>query len=203
MILRILFIFIFVVLASFILYFLYGVFIPAIKSQTIENQDPLFSEVELNYVGTPDEKNVAVTDKKAFVLCNPERSFQKERLAYNGIKSCALFDSIYGTPNDCKYGCIGFGDCVQACPQEAIIIKNGTAVITENCCGCGECIVSCPKGIIKMFDKGVVSQEIKLCAASEDCLTTCDKCNISVKVEIPKEKRFKFWQSCNKIISPR
>nr|WP_318661270.1 4Fe-4S dicluster domain-containing protein [uncultured Treponema sp.] len=201
MILQILFIFLFVILASFILYFIYGIFMPAIKLQTIENQDPLFSQVELNYIGNTDEKSVEVSDKIAFVLCNPERSFKKERLAYNGIQSCALFNSIYDTPNDCTFGCIGFGDCVKACPQEAILIKNGTAVITQNCCGCGECIAACPKNIIKLVEKKEIGSEIKLCAAKEDCLTTCDKCNSMSKIEIPEQKYFKFWKSCYKILT--
>ena len=54
MILRIMFIFLFLVLCGFILYFIYGVFIPAVKHQIIESQDPLFAEAELNYVGNSE-----------------------------------------------------------------------------------------------------------------------------------------------------
>ncbi|MBQ0002634.1 MAG: hypothetical protein KBT21_03770 [Treponema sp.] len=203
MIVRILLVFLFVIFTSFILYFIYGVFIPAIKSQTVENKDPLFSEVELNYVGNMSEKTITVSDKTAVVLCNPDRSFSNQRLSYNGIKSCALFHSIYETSNDCAFGCIGFGDCVKKCPQEAIIIKNSTAIITKNCCGCGECISSCPKDLIKLYERKALKEnsEIKLCNASENCLTSCNKCQKLQKVEFPEQKNFKFWKSCYKIFN--
>ncbi|MBQ0162486.1 MAG: hypothetical protein KBS84_04905 [Treponema sp.] len=205
MILRILLVLLFIIVSSFILYFIYGSFIPALKSQTVENKDPLFSEVELNYVGNDSEKKVAVSDKMAVILCNPNRSFDKERLSYNGIKSCILFHSIYETPNDCKFGCIGFGDCINKCPQEAIIIKHGTAVITSNCCGCGECLSSCPKDLIKLYDRNIIKNntEFKLCNAGDNSLTSCSMCQKAQKIEIPEQKNFKFWKSCYRIFKSK
>ena len=201
MILRILLVLLFILVSAFILYFIYGIFIPAVKSQTVESKDPLFSEVELNYVGNDNEKKVIVSDKKALILCNPNRTFTSERLEYNGIKSCVLFHSIYETPNDCKFGCIGFGDCIKKCPQNAIIIKNRTAVITSSCCGCGECISSCPKDLIKLYDKNIIKNnaEFTLCNAENDNITTCSMCQKAQKIEIPEQKNFKFWESCYKI----
>lgn len=203
MILRILLVVLFILISSFVLYFIYGVFIPAVKSQTVESKDPLFSEVELNYVVNNSENKVSVSDKVAVILCNPERSFDKERLSYNGIKSCILFHSIYETPNDCKFGCIGFGDCINKCPQEAITIKNGTAIITKNCCGCGECLTSCPKGLIKLYDRKVFKDnaEFVFCNAGDNSLTSCSMCQKSQKVKIPEQKNFKFWKSCYKILN--
>lgn len=203
MILRILLIFLFIIVSSFVLYFIYGIFIPAIKSQIVEKTDPLFSDVELDYVGNMSEKKVNISDKVALVLCNPNRSFDTARLSYNGIKSCTLFHSIYETANDCAFGCIGFGDCVKKCPQQAIIIKNNTAIVTTNCCGCGECLSSCPKDLIKLYDKNILKEnsEIKLCNASADCLSSCSMYNKVQKIEIPEQKNFKFWKSCYKIFN--
>lgn len=202
MILRIFILFLFVVLLAFILYFIYAIFIPAVKSQTVENTNPLFSEVELNYVDSSEEKNINVSDKKAFVLCCPDKKFKKNRLDFNGIKNCKLFSSIYETTNDCTYGCIGYGDCVKVCPQEAIIIKNNTAVITKNCCGCGECVNECPKGLIKLFNIEEVKKmnTLKMCNAPDTCLTSCNKFHTQTKIQIPEEKNFKFWDSCYKML---
>lgn len=200
MILRILFIFLFILVCSAVLFFIYGIFIPAIKGELKENKNPLFSDVELNYVASTDEHKVEVSDKRALVLCNPGRSFKENRLNYSGVQSCALFNSVYGSENDCAFGCIGFGDCAKACPQDAILIKDGIAQITKNCCGCGECIPKCPKNLIKLFDKKDLLNPIKLCNAPADCFTSCSKFNVSDKVEISEQKYFKFWKSCYKIV---
>lgn len=198
MILRIFLIFLFIILGSFLLFFVYGIFIPAIKSQLKENQDPLFSEVELNYIEKTAVDDVKTSDERAVVFCNPKKTFDKERLVYNGIKNCALFNSIYSTSNDCAFGCIGFGDCVNVCPQEAISIVNNTAVISENCCGCGKCQYVCPKSLIKMVPKSQLKkgEMLKICNAQENCLTTCSKCGVNEKIEIREEKHFKLWQKC-------
>ena len=97
MILRIIMLFLFIVLTGFLLFFIYGIFIPAVKPQIEEEQDPLFSEVELNYIDSFDEETVEISNYQAVVLCSSNRTFEKERLKYNGIKSCALFSSIYET----------------------------------------------------------------------------------------------------------
>ena len=46
--------------------------------------------------------------------------------------------------------CIGCGTCVEACPMEAIELKDGKAVInTEICIQCGTCEGECPISAIK------------------------------------------------------
>ena len=84
------------------------------------------------------------------------------RLEYKGIKSCKLFTSVYETQTDCPLGCVGFGDCIKICPQNAIVLKNNTAIVTSNCCGCGKCVESCPKNLIKLFDKNIIKNNEKI-----------------------------------------
>jgi uncharacterized Fe-S center protein len=49
-----------------------------------------------------------------------------------------------------KY-CKNCGVCLDYCPAEAIIQKDGSAVILdEKCIGCGECLVVCKVGAVKM-----------------------------------------------------
>ncbi len=49
-----------------------------------------------------------------------------------------------GNPFVIKYDCVGCGDCVDACPVQAIEVINGKAVIdNEKCINCNICVGSC------------------------------------------------------------
>ena len=52
---------------------------------------------------------------------------------------------------DCGYGCLGLGSCVAACPQNAIQVVDGVAMVNrKRCIGCGLCVKACPKGLIEL-----------------------------------------------------
>ena len=40
--------------------------------------------------------------------------------------------------------CTGCGECVSACPLDAIVITDGKAVIDDSCAECGACVDVCP-----------------------------------------------------------
>ena len=51
----------------------------------------------------------------------------------------------------CNFGCLGFGECVKACPFDAIHIVNGVAVVDREACkACGKCIAKCPHHLIEL-----------------------------------------------------
>jgi len=47
--------------------------------------------------------------------------------------------------------CNGAGECVEACPLDAISIQNNVAVVDETTCGdCGACVDVCPNEAISV-----------------------------------------------------
>lgn len=95
-----------------------------------------------------------VEPKKAVVLCSRTEGGTKLKYDYYGVLDCFAAQRILGGPNACKYGCIGFGSCIRVCPEDAIIIKGGIAVINEKICvGCGACKNQCPQNIIELIPK--------------------------------------------------
>ena len=109
-----------------------------------------------------------------------------------------MINSDNGTGTDCKYSCIGLGDCVKACPQEAIKIINNTAVVTSLCIGCGRCIDVCPLNIIKLIP--VDTNKMAVCSNCNHDPTSCSLIQKEKKIEWPEKKDFKIWSSCYKII---
>lgn len=72
---------------------------------------------------------------------------------YIGEQSCSMVKFISnGGPKSCNHGCLGFGECVEACPFDAIHIVDGIAVVDkENCKACSKCIKACPQNLIELI----------------------------------------------------
>lgn len=87
----------------------------------------------------------------AVVLCQGIKENTGEKMEYLGVKSCKMAVQLFGGPKDCIYGCVGFGDCIEACPYNAIHICDGVARINPMVCrACKKCVAACPKHIIDM-----------------------------------------------------
>jgi electron transport complex protein RnfB len=73
---------------------------------------------------------------------------------YKGVKTCAAANLMAGGEKTCGFGCLGFGDCVRACPFDAIHMgEDGIPVVDEiKCTACGKCVAECPKNIIAIDD---------------------------------------------------
>jgi RnfABCDGE-type electron transport complex B subunit len=90
----------------------------------------------------------------ARILCNgglAEAKF-KEGVQYIGPQSCSVKTIVAGGEKMCLYGCLGGGDCVDACQFGAIFMnENGLPVVVEELCtGCGQCVEACPRGVIEI-----------------------------------------------------
>lgn len=92
--------------------------------------------------------------KTARVMCKGSINVSQRKFDYSGIQDCAAASALYGGPFACTYGCAGMGDCLRACPFDAIVVEDGLARIIEyKCTSCGKCVGACPKKIIKLVPR--------------------------------------------------
>lgn len=123
----------------------------------------------------------------AYVHCNGCNTATEDKYKYIGTKSCAAAEKFYNGKGSCSFGCIGFGDCVNACDSGGIEIKNGVAVINPAMCiACGKCIKACPNHLISFKKKSALAA---VRCSSQDagkitrtvCKNGCIACGICVK----------------------
>lgn len=87
------------------------------------------------------------------ILCTGGKNKAAQKIAvYYGPLNCKAMIIVSGGDKLCFYGCLGGGDCVNACPFGAMIMnENGLPVVIEELCtGCGICLKACPRNIIEM-----------------------------------------------------
>ncbi len=180
---------------ALLLYFLFFTLLPSIKSEETEGMDPVFSDVEVNYV-IPKDDEYEGSDKRAFVMCSSEKDFS-EFFKFNPGESCLVANEVFHSGTRCVFSCLGLGDCVKTCPQEAIFIKNHTAVVSDLCIGCGICVKSCPKNIIKMVDKD--SNKELVCSNTDSELAGCSHNKKEENIQRDEKKDFKIWKQCYKL----
>lgn len=197
MIVNIILLVLFILLLTLFITFSFYIFLPWINENTKINDDALISNIERTYV-LPDETLYEYTDKRAIVLCSCKKTFTLAKADFNKEYTCFMAKSVYGSGFDCKYACIGLGDCVKVCTQRAISIVNNTAVISNNCCGCGKCSEVCPQKLIKLIPKS--SERIVLCNNENNSMTSCSQNNKEEKVHWDDKKDFKIWKYCYKLI---
>lgn len=107
----------------------------------------------------------------AVVRCNGSCDNRPRINIYDGVKSCAIASSLYGGETGCSFGCLGFGDCVNACVFGAIHINPKTLlpeVDEDKCTACGACVKACPKKIIELRVKGPKSRRIFVGCVNKD-----------------------------------
>lgn len=182
--------------AILLIFFGYYIFLPSLKNQQ-EDKDPFLSESEYTK-NEETEENLLNNGKRALVLCNCKKKFSLPPEKFNKNLSCFIVNSTNGSGTDCKFACLGLGDCVRACPQKAIVIKNNTAVVSSLCIGCGKCIEACPLGIIQLVASDTKKKE--LCLNSGNDFTSCDAKNKEEKISWNNKKGFKIWENWYSIL---
>ena len=118
----------------------------------------------------------------ARVLCQGETGIAKERYLYDGYQSCASAAGLAGGPKDCRFACLGLGDCMDKCAFGAISMQDGIAHIDPNkCTSCGACVKACPRSVIRLLP---VSQSVIVRCRNSDvarmarsvCMDACIGC---------------------------
>jgi RnfABCDGE-type electron transport complex B subunit len=121
----------------------------------------------------------------ATLLCNGGTR-AKDKYAYQGLRNCKAASLVFGGHKACSFGCLGLGDCVEACQFDAITMgRDGLPVVDpKRCTACGKCLKACPKSLFKLLpaagmyyvkcnstDPGAVTAK----ACSSGCIA-CTKC---------------------------
>lgn len=88
------------------------------------------------------------------VHCNGTCDAAGQYYEYKGTPTCRAAAANYGGSSMCSYGCLGFGDCMAVCEEDAICLKDGIAhIIADRCLACGKCAAACPKGLLSLRPK--------------------------------------------------
>ncbi len=131
---------------------------------------------------------IVVEKKYAFIKCNHGLDKAIREFNYNGAASCISANLMYKGPLSCKFGCLGFGDCVRVCDYGALKTENGQVTVDKTLCtGCGKCAAVCPKGIIEILPEKAkfavaCSNTQKGAAARKVCSAACIGCQKCVKL---------------------
>ena len=143
-----------------------------------------------SYLGkaAPDKEPMVAT-----VRCGGVCDKRPRTNTFDGAKSCAVVSSLYVGETACAYGCLGYGDCVEACVFDAIRINPETGIAevdAEKCTACGACFKACPKNIIELRKKWPKGRAVYVGCMSKDkgavvmkaCKTGCIGCGKCEKV---------------------
>ncbi|MBW1988442.1 MAG: FAD-dependent oxidoreductase [Deltaproteobacteria bacterium] len=104
--------------------------------------------------------------------------------SYRGAPSCKALAELYGGKLVCEIGCLGFGDCVRACPFDAVHMgEHGYPVVDEEkCVACGACEKACPKHIMRVKKR---SEKLLEFNREDECLAPCQQ-TCPAQIDIPK-----------------
>lgn len=126
----------------------------------------------------------------AFLACAGNKACAKDKGTYNGVKTCLAANTAIQGTKACAFGCIGLGDCVEACPFNALTMTDSGLPLVDKkkCVACGKCVKTCPKHLFRLIDaqtKGAIA----MCSNKsdnkpqirKDCSVGCFKCGMCAR----------------------
>jgi Na+-translocating ferredoxin:NAD+ oxidoreductase RNF subunit RnfB len=136
---------------------------------------------------------VEVEEKDPFIAvvkCTGSFEHRERTNIYDGAPNCTIVSLLYGGDTGCSYGCLGLGECVDACDFDAMYMdeKTGLPVVLEDkCTACNACVKACPKDIMELRPKGRKGKRIYVACKNEEkggvakrhcsvACTACEKC---------------------------
>lgn len=158
-----------------------------------------------------------VQDRVVVMACHGTSAYARDEAEYAGVPTCGAAALVFGGPKACKNGCLGLGDCVRACPFDALFLNEGgiAQVNYDNCTGCGICVPVCPKELFSLYPRG---RRIELSCVARDkqavvratCMVGCTLCRKCVSkcpagaiewdgrtIKIDHDKCLAYGPSCN------
>lgn len=128
----------------------------------------------------------------AVIRCNGTFNNSPAKIKYEGASSCAFAHALFTGEGGCQYGCLGHGDCVDACDFDAIHMspETGLPIVNDKCTACGACVEACPRDIIELRKKGPKNRRIFVSCvnkekggpAKKNCSVACIGCGKCEKV---------------------
>jgi Na+-translocating ferredoxin:NAD+ oxidoreductase RNF subunit RnfB len=133
----------------------------------------------------------------AVLRCGGSSQVTEKKLTFEGPRKCAIAHSLFGGEKGCAFGCLGLGDCVEACHFDALHMDRETelpVVDTDNCVSCGSCVKACPRHLFELRPLGAENRRVWVNCMNQDkgsvamkiCKTACIGCGKCVK-ECPEE----------------
>lgn len=130
--------------------------------------------------------------KIAVLHCDGTCENRPKKSEYDGPMSCHIENSLYLGTRGCAYGCLGCGDCVDACKWGAMHVNPRTGIVEineEKCVGCGACVKTCPRHLIELRNRGPRGLRVYVACANKDkgalamkeCGVSCIGCGKCVK----------------------
>ncbi len=129
----------------------------------------------------------------AFIRCNGTCDNRPKTSSFDGASTCSIASSVYSGETDCQFGCLGYGDCVDACDFDAIDLRAEMGVpliLDDKCVACGACVDACPKNLIELRKKMPKDRKIVVACRNTDkggvarkaCSVACIGCGKCEKV---------------------
>ena len=131
---------------------------------------------------------VSVVETVALIKCAGGRGVAPTRSEYHGPLDCRTAALVAGGNKACRWGCLGFGSCAEACKDDAIAYTDDGLyyVIRDRCIACKACVKACPRGLIEMVPK---DRTVHILCSSKDsgkvtkaaCEVGCIACKLCVR----------------------
>lgn len=107
----------------------------------------------------------------AVVRCQADCDKRKLIAQYDGLHTCRAMNACGMGETACGYGCLGCGDCAEACSFGGIKISEETGlpvVDPDLCTACGACAKACPRGVIELRPRGPKDRRLYVSCVNKD-----------------------------------